>query len=138
MDDIGSQETRRSVARSVRDFNCLPLGRANDGKMLANLRQDAGFAQYPAMPDRTEILDRILALLDRAVSYRGEVYRLAEVLEDPARIILAPVGPTRIIMADSYGHPAGRGHEFIELRVFDDIGNLSEEIRLVSLAEGFE
>jgi hypothetical protein len=102
------------------------------------LRLLVGRVQYLVMSDRAEILDRIRTLLDSPVSYRGEACRLAEVLEDPARIILTPVDPTRIIMTDSYGHPTGRGHEFIELRVFDDVGDLSEDFRLVSLAERFE
>jgi hypothetical protein len=38
-------------------------------------------------------------------------------------------------VADSYGHPAGRGPEFVELAIFDDAGNLSEEIRSITLED---
>jgi hypothetical protein len=38
-------------------------------------------------------------------------------------------------VADSYGHPAGRGPEFVELAIFDEAGNLSEEIRSITLED---
>lgn len=85
------------------------------------------------MPDHGEILDHLRGMVDQTVSYRGIVCRLAEVLDEPARIILAPVGPARTIVEDSYGHPASRGREFLELLVFDDKGELSDEIRQVVL-----
>ena len=87
------------------------------------------------MPDIQETLDRIRQLMGRTVGYAGGRYRLAEVLEDTRTLILAPTGPTEGIVADSYGHPAGRGPEFVELAVFDEAGNLSEEILSITLEE---
>lgn len=85
------------------------------------------------MPDRSEILDQLRSMIDQTVSYRGILCRLAEVLNEPARIVLVPVGPARTIVEDSYGHPAGKGPEFLELPVFDDDNELSDEIRQVAL-----
>jgi hypothetical protein len=99
----------------------------------ADLHGDAGCDQYPVMPDRSEILDQLRSMIDRAVSYRGIVCRLAEVLDEPARIVLVPAGPAGTIVEDSYGHPASKGREFLELPVFDDSGGLSDEIRQVAL-----
>jgi hypothetical protein len=87
------------------------------------------------MPERTETLDRIKKLLGRTVGYRGESYQLAEVLDDAGTVILAPTGPNAGIVTDSYGHPAGRGPEFLELPLFDEAGGLSEDIRLITLEE---
>ena len=87
------------------------------------------------MPDIQETLDRIRQLLGRTVGYCGDRYRIAEVLEDTRTLILAPTGPNEGIVADSYGHPAGRGPEFVELAVFDEAGNLSEEILSITLEE---
>ena len=87
------------------------------------------------MPDIQETLDRIRQLMGRTVGYAGGRYRLAEVLEDTRTLILAPTGPNEGIVADSYGHPAGRGPEFVELAVFDEAGNLSEEILSITLEE---
>ena len=85
------------------------------------------------MPDIQKTLDRIRQLLGHTVGYRGGRYRLAEILEDTRTLILAPTGPNEAIVADSYGHPAGRGQEFIELAVFDEAGNISEEVLSITL-----
>jgi hypothetical protein len=87
------------------------------------------------MPDVEKTLDRLRQLLGHTVGYGGGSYRLAEVLEDTRMLILAPTGPNEGIVADSYGHPAGRGPEFIELAVFDEAGNLSEEILSITLED---
>lgn len=87
------------------------------------------------MADIQETLDRIRQLLGRTVAYGGGRYRLAEVLEDTRTLILAPTGPNDGIVADSYGHPAGRGPEFIELEIFDEAGNLSDEILSITLED---
>ena len=85
------------------------------------------------MNEPMEELDRLRAWLGHTVSYRSRHYRLAEILDEPARLILAPIGPNRGIVADSYGHPVGRGPEFLELPVFDESGEVSEELRTVAL-----
>jgi len=85
------------------------------------------------MPDRSEIIDQLRSMIDHTVRYRGILCRLAEVLNEPARIVLVPVGRARTIIEDSYGHPAGRGPEFLELPVFDEDNELSNEIRQVAL-----
>jgi len=61
--------------------------------------------------------------------------RLAEVLDDAGTVILAPTGPNAGIVMDSYGHPAGRGPEFLELPLFDEAGGLSEDLRLITLED---
>ena len=86
------------------------------------------------MSDHSQILDRLRAMVEQPVSYLGIPCRLAEVLDEPARIVLAPVGPARTIVQDSYGHPTGKGREFLALLVFDDQGGLSDEIRQVTVS----
>jgi len=85
------------------------------------------------MSRRAETIDRIRDLLGATVGYRGASYRLVELLEETDTVILEAIGPRTGIVEDSYGHPASRGPEFIELSLFDETGELSDEIRLVSL-----
>jgi len=85
------------------------------------------------MRRRAEAIDRIRDLLGDTVDYRGASYRLVELLEETETVILEAIGPRTGIVEDSYGHPAGRGPEFLELPLFDETGELSDEIRLVSL-----
>ena len=80
------------------------------------------------MSHRERVLRRIRSLLGRSVRFGDAAYRLIEVFDDPPKIVLAPLAPVSTIVADSYGHPAGKGPGFLELPVFDEAGRLNEDV----------
>lgn len=86
------------------------------------------------MSDSEDILQRIRSLLGTHVRLGDCAYRLTEVLDDPPKIVLAPVDPVSTIVADSYGHPAGKGPGFVELPVFDENGRLNGDVALLAVA----
>ncbi|MDH3916057.1 MAG: hypothetical protein OES37_07850 [Chromatiales bacterium] len=95
-------------------------------------------ASLDLMRQSQQILDRLRGFIGRSADFRGSRFRVIEVLEHPARLVLQSIKPGQNIIADSYGHPWGRGRSYLELPVFDDNGRVSPELGEICVAEPAE
>jgi hypothetical protein len=90
------------------------------------------------MQQSQQVIDRLRAFVGRSADFRGGRFRIIEVLEHPVRLVLQSTKPGKDIIADSYGHPRGRGRSYLELPVFDDSGRVSAELAEIRVAQPAE
>ena len=79
-------------------------------------------------------VQRLRSLVGAELRYQGMRCVLVEVLEDPAMLVLRPIGAEPVIQADNFGKPMRHAPQLFELPVFAPDGvTLSAELQLISL-----
>jgi hypothetical protein len=85
-----------------------------------------------ALPGIT--LDHLKSLVGSELRYQGLRCILVEVLDEPAVVVLRPIGAAPVIQADNFGKPMRHAPQLFELPVFGPDGvTLSAELGLISL-----
>jgi hypothetical protein len=79
-------------------------------------------------------LDRLKSLVGSELRYQGLRCILVEVLDEPAVVVLRPIGAAPVIQADNFGKPMRHAPQLFELPVFAPDGvTLSAELGLISV-----
>jgi hypothetical protein len=79
-------------------------------------------------------LDRLKSLVGSELRYQGLRCILVEVLDEPAVVVLRPIGAAPVIQADNFGKPMRHAPQLFELPVFAPDGvTLSTELGLISV-----
>ncbi len=77
------------------------------------------------------IIERLHRLIGRDCRYLGRPCRVIDVLGHERRLVLEAREATPPIQADQYGQAVSRSNEIIELPLFDQNDDLSEDLMLL-------
>ncbi|ESQ13599.1 MAG TPA: hypothetical protein DDY14_02820 [Chromatiaceae bacterium] len=80
------------------------------------------------MNDADIFIQRLRQLIGQNCSFYGRDCRIVEILMAEAHVVLECREATPPIQADQYGQAISRANEHIEVALFDDAGELSEEL----------
>jgi hypothetical protein len=80
------------------------------------------------MTDAEPFIERLHQLIGRDCHFYGHRYRIVEILDNDARVVLESRDTTPPIQVDQYGQATYRGSEHIEVEMFDQGGELSEDL----------
>lgn len=89
------------------------------------------------MQTPNELLTRLRTHLGRRCQHAGRHWRLVEVLAADGRLVLESQDPEPPIQADQYGNAAFRAPEHLELALFTEGGEPTEDLtRLLQALDG--
>jgi hypothetical protein len=86
------------------------------------------------MNDSQSFMERLRRIIGRECRFYGRSCRVVEILIDEGLLVLESREPTPPIQADQYGQAAYRANDHIEVTLFDQAGDLSED--LMQLLDG--
>jgi hypothetical protein len=79
-------------------------------------------------------LERLRSLIGAEVRYQGMRCTLVDVLDEPAMVVLRPIGADPVIQSDTFGQPMRHAPPLYELPVFGPDGvSPSAELQMISL-----
>lgn len=81
-------------------------------------------------------LERLKSLVGAQLRYQGMPCTLIEVLDQPAVVVLRPVGAPPVIQEDNFGKPMRHAPQLYELPIFASDGvSLSAELQMISVPD---
>ena len=80
------------------------------------------------MNDSAPFINRLHQIIGRDCRFYGRSCRIVEILVDEGRLVLETHESTPPIQADQYGQAAYRANDHIEVALFDQSGELSEDL----------
>lgn len=80
------------------------------------------------MNDAEAFTERLRSLIERDCRFYGRDCRIVELLAGEAQIVLEIREATPPIQPDQYGQAVSRSYEHVEVSLFDDTGELSEDL----------